>query len=216
MFSATLTCGMISGSCATTRTPAARDAVGSAKVTGFPSSSTVPPSIDNAPMSTLSSVDLPAPFSPISAVTSPARKSTLTSRSACTGPNCLLTPIMRRAGSVPGVAAASGATGFTGSVAGPVTGIPTARSGALEAGGGGVGGVHDLRLGDRLRRQRGAVADLGDQGADRVAAHVVPVDVQRGVESVRRRARLPRLAGDVGPEPDADHVGGRHLGVDSA
>ena len=42
--------------------------------------------------------DLPAPLSPISAVTSPARSSRLTSDSACTGPKFLETWSSRSSG----------------------------------------------------------------------------------------------------------------------
>ena len=48
-----------------------------------------------APVMILISVDLPAPFSPTSAWTSPARSSNDTSRSACTPPNDLLIELSR-------------------------------------------------------------------------------------------------------------------------
>src|SRR5262249_7933996 len=153
-------------SCATTRTPAAREAVGSANRTCSPSSSISPWSGASAPISTLSSVDLPAPFSPISAVTSPEANSTLTSRSARTGPKALLTPVIRRA----------------------AWAFPVIGSGALQRGTADRARVHDLRPRDGLRRQRGAAPQRVDQCAHRVPAHVVAVDVQRGDVAVRGRA----------------------------
>src|SRR6476659_3367009 len=48
----------------------------------------------------LTSVDLPAPLSPTSATTSPARTSSSMSFSACTAPNLLDTPVMDRTVSV--------------------------------------------------------------------------------------------------------------------
>src|SRR3990170_4971806 len=53
---------------------------------------TVPWSGERKPLAIPSNVDFPDPFSPTSAWISPARQSTLTSRSACTGPNALDTP----------------------------------------------------------------------------------------------------------------------------
>src|SRR6185436_15690825 len=50
---------------------------------------TVPSSGARKPLAIPSSVDFPDPFSPTRAWISPARQSTLTSRSACTAPNAL-------------------------------------------------------------------------------------------------------------------------------
>src|SRR5436309_82444 len=56
-----------------------------------------PASGRTAPLSTFISVDLPAPFSPTRAWTSPRRSTRLTPRSACVGPKCLWMPtIVRR------------------------------------------------------------------------------------------------------------------------
>src|ERR1044072_619664 len=64
------------------------------------------------PESSLVSVDLPAPLSPTSAVTSPRWRSRSTSDRACTPPKCLLSPRPDRIGSsataVTARAAASG------------------------------------------------------------------------------------------------------------
>src|SRR6185369_14262378 len=58
--------------------------IGDSGVTGFPSSSMLPASGAYTPVSTLISVDLPAPFWPMSACTSPARNVSSTPASACT------------------------------------------------------------------------------------------------------------------------------------
>src|SRR4051794_31017009 len=65
---------------------------GPAIETGFPSKLTLPASIVWMPEIALTRVDLPAPLSPTSATTSPARASKSTSSKACTGPKRLLTP----------------------------------------------------------------------------------------------------------------------------
>src|SRR5579862_1898152 len=58
--------------------------------TGFPSNRTSPESGACVPATHLTSVDLPAPLSPTSAMTSPSRTSKLTPASACTEPNDLV------------------------------------------------------------------------------------------------------------------------------
>src|SRR5437763_15753801 len=50
------------------------------------------------PATHLTSVDLPAPLSPTSAITSPARAWKSTPRSACTAPKCLCTPRSSKSG----------------------------------------------------------------------------------------------------------------------
>ena len=62
-------------------------------VTGWPSKTISPPSIGWMPATHLISVDLPAPLSPTSAMTSPARTSKSTSVSACTEPKRLRDPV---------------------------------------------------------------------------------------------------------------------------
>src|SRR5437773_4862545 len=59
---------------------------------GRPSISTVPSSGWSAPERTLTLVDLPLPFSPRSACTSPPRNEIETSRTATTASNRLVTP----------------------------------------------------------------------------------------------------------------------------
>src|SRR5436305_6924632 len=67
-------------------------------VTGSPSKSTSPESYGWMPAMHLISVDLPAPLSPTSAMTSPSRTSKSTSVSACTEPKLLLIPRTASAG----------------------------------------------------------------------------------------------------------------------
>src|SRR5690242_1886030 len=64
--------------------PCASACFGDAILTGVPSISMVPLSAVTAPARILTSVDFPAPFSPTSACTSPARTSKSTPESACT------------------------------------------------------------------------------------------------------------------------------------
>src|SRR5438045_2204817 len=59
-------------------------------VTASPATLIEPESAVTAPVTILISVDLPAPFSPMSACTSPARRPKETSRNACTPANDLL------------------------------------------------------------------------------------------------------------------------------
>src|SRR5262245_54837296 len=69
--------------------------------TGFPSQKICPWSGAKIPAMVLIVTDLPAPLSPISAVTWPAGSSRSTSWSACTGPKFFETPLRRRRGSAP-------------------------------------------------------------------------------------------------------------------
>ena len=92
MFSITVRSGISGSSWKTTPTPAASDAPGSRGANGSSRSRTSPLSARNTPDMTLTSVDLPAPFSPSSACTSPPRTSKLTSCSACTPANALDRP----------------------------------------------------------------------------------------------------------------------------
>src|SRR5271170_4451741 len=71
---------------------------GVAKATGFPKSSISPTSALCAPDKTLSSVDLPAPFSPRSAWISDGPTSRWTFSSASTPGKRLLTPVILRIG----------------------------------------------------------------------------------------------------------------------
>src|SRR5829696_8558428 len=65
---------------------------GFAGVKCLPSRSISPASGRHAPLSTFMSVLLPAPFSPISACTSPGATSSATSRRACVAPKRFCTP----------------------------------------------------------------------------------------------------------------------------
>ena len=71
---------------------------GSAILTAAPSISISPPSGCSTPPTMFISVDLPAPFSPISACTSPARSSKDTPVSARTAPKRLVMPVSLRSG----------------------------------------------------------------------------------------------------------------------
>src|SRR5689334_17576467 len=67
-------------------------------LTGWPSKTTSPESAAWIPAMHLISVDLPAPLSPSSAITSPRRTSRSTSVSACTEPNDFETSRSSRTG----------------------------------------------------------------------------------------------------------------------
>src|ERR1700722_2989429 len=75
-------------------TPWRRAACGPDGANGRPSSSIWPPSGCSAPLSTFISVDLPAPFSPTRAWTSPGRTSRATERKATVEPKRLWIPVM--------------------------------------------------------------------------------------------------------------------------
>src|SRR3954447_12824609 len=66
------------------------------EASGCPSISMVPRSAASAPEMILMRVDLPAPFSPTMACTSPATSSKSTPRRACTPPYRFSTPVSRR------------------------------------------------------------------------------------------------------------------------
>src|SRR5271163_1936343 len=119
-----------------------------------------------------SRVDLPAPFSPISASTSPARAASPTPSNAWTGPNRLSMPSISRTGSL--IAPAPRARELT---ARPHHGLPVLRG-------------DDGRRRDSLGRQRLVFADRLHQHAHRGTADVPPADVQRRLVATRR-ARLP-------------------------
>src|SRR3954464_9370465 len=81
--------------------PASCAACGEGKATSRPSNSIRPESFAYTPVSTLIKVDLPAPFCPISACTSPRATSKCASRSAATPTNALLIPRMDSRGVEP-------------------------------------------------------------------------------------------------------------------
>src|SRR5438309_2450050 len=72
--------------------PSLRASAGEPRRRRRPPISTAPSSGWTKPLAIPSNVDFPDPFSPTSAWISPARQSTLTSRSACTAPNAFDTP----------------------------------------------------------------------------------------------------------------------------
>src|SRR4051794_15076874 len=74
---------------------------------GWPSISIEPRSADSAPAMILMRVDLPAPFSPTIACTSPDCRSRSTPRSACTPPYRFSTPLRRSTDGPPDVCAVS-------------------------------------------------------------------------------------------------------------
>src|SRR5688572_669612 len=79
--------------------PQRRACKGSAGTNGWPSSSMLPSSAEQAPLRIFIRVLLPAPFSPISAWTSPGATSRLTLRNARVAPKLFRTPAIRsRAG----------------------------------------------------------------------------------------------------------------------
>src|SRR3972149_11479454 len=78
--------------------PSARADAGLRRCAACPRISIVPPSGWCAPVMTLISVDLPAPFSPSNACTSPARSENDTPLSARTAPNDFVTQLSCRRG----------------------------------------------------------------------------------------------------------------------
>src|SRR5689334_5172630 len=82
----------------TTSIPSLDASFGLLTWTGFPSKMISPLSGAWMPATVLTRVDLPAPLSPTSAMTSPARTSKSTSASACTDPNDFVIPRSSRVG----------------------------------------------------------------------------------------------------------------------
>src|SRR5277367_4277501 len=78
--------------------PLPRASSGPLGANGFPSNSIAPESACNAPLITFMSVLFPAPFSPMSACTSPARSSKPTPSSATVAPKLLRISVSRNMG----------------------------------------------------------------------------------------------------------------------
>src|SRR5712691_611406 len=78
--------------------PSFAESFGPWMCTSLPSKRISPLSAECVPATHLISVDLPAPLSPTSAITSPARTSKSTSDSACTEPNDLVMSRSSRSG----------------------------------------------------------------------------------------------------------------------
>src|SRR6202161_2421646 len=81
--------------------PSASASLGPWRCTGFPSQRISPPSGAHRPETVLISEDLPAPLSPISAVTLPGGIDRSTSVKARTGPNVLVTFLSSSSATVP-------------------------------------------------------------------------------------------------------------------
>src|SRR5512147_3258251 len=126
--------------------PRSAEALGSLRKTCVPLSSIDPESGCNAPLNSLSRVDLPAPFSPTRACTSPGRSSKSTSLSARTPGKLLDT-----ASSLRGLAAPDGAAAGS---RGGTPGGPVALSGLLRKARdilfGYEGNIHDVAFWDLL------------------------------------------------------------------
>src|SRR5262245_49453877 len=76
--------------------PSRRLSAGLSRLRSVPPTTMVPASGSRKPLAIPRSVDFPDPFSPTRAWISPARQSTLTSRTAWTAPNALDTPLRVR------------------------------------------------------------------------------------------------------------------------
>ncbi len=106
-FSATVRSGRSAGSWRTMASPNARASSGDAPVRAVPTISTEPESAASAPEATAISVDLPAPFSPTRAWTSPARTSRSTDLRART-PGKVFSMAVRRRAMAPATSSLSG------------------------------------------------------------------------------------------------------------
>src|SRR4051794_27832155 len=162
--------------------PASWAAWGEEKATSRPSNSMRPESIAYTPVSTLMSVDLPAPFCPIRACTSPRATSNRASRNAGTPRNCLLMPCMESRSS--GRSATDGPS-FLGRTTVPMpaapgpTGARCCRCGSV----GLVDVVGGVVLGEQL-------VGVDDQRRDRLATGVVHHRLEG--ERAEARAALDR------------------------
>ena len=110
-FSATVRLGDSASSWWMVTMPSARAAAGSGIATASPARRMLPPgSAWCTPARIFISVDLPAPFSPIRAWTSPAQAENVTPASARDGPNVLAIARISSSGTVPGALAGSPAS----------------------------------------------------------------------------------------------------------
>src|SRR5438034_5746944 len=192
-----------------TRMPEPCAARGELRWTGCPSTKTRPVSGRCSPSSTRISVDLPAPFSPISAVISPALKATDTSRSACTAPKRLLTPSTETTGPVIGgrLRMKPPAMRPPAPEAKESLGLATER--VLELGeilAADQGGVLEIVLLHLLAR--GLVVERLDGGGAVLGA----VQPHRAAEA-RRLAGAEGLAGTGAIDTDADDILRLHAGI---
>src|SRR6476659_6839952 len=168
----------------------------------------------------LTSVDLPAPLSPTSATTSPARTSSSMSFSACTAPNLLDTPVMDRtvsvaAGEVVVVMVPSSAQARSGARLGEVAGADggdrvdaVLDDGVLDVGlghgHGRVGGVGGLGL-DRLAGGHGLVT--GEDALDGGELGVLAGHRRQRVDAATLEGGDGATGGAVVGGVDADQTG---------
>src|SRR3954466_11678780 len=211
MFSETVSSGNSWGSWYTVAIPSAMASPVEWIATGRPSNSIVPVSAASTPEMILIMVDLPAPFSPTSAWTRPARMVMSPLRMARTAPKRFETPVRCSRGAAAAGAGASGAGGGGGGAAG-------AGSGAWVAGAGSVEAACALDCGAREgwstvivselpveRARAGGPARRGTAGPTAwssvvVLVHVVLGDDQRRPEEQRLRRGVVLDRGQVGAD----------------
>src|SRR4051794_36486764 len=176
--------------------PASWAAWGEEKATSRPSNSIRPESLAYTPVSTLISVDLPAPFCPIRACTSPRATSKRASRSAGTPRNCLLMPCIESRG-----AGRSATVAFF-----PEDGAPNrARAGSTGPNrGSGAAGRSSVGLADVVGRVvlGEQLVGVDDQRRNRLAARVVlhRLEGERPEAGAALHRRVEVTGGD-GSEP---------------
>src|SRR3954471_4960136 len=200
--------------------PSAEASVGAWIDTGSPLNRISPPSIGWIPATHLTSVDLPAPLSPTSAVTSPARTVKSTSCSTCTAPKLFDTAFSCRIGSLivpssalgcpsqgsgPGAGRREGSTSRTRAPGHWVTWCRASADAELGAVGGQVAHAHLGGL-DRLGVDHRLDVVLGDQlrveqhRLDRPAALRVVLGLGRDLVRGRLVA-LGQRGGQLGGRP---------------
>src|SRR3954466_7890088 len=142
-----------------------------------------PESLTYTPVSTLMSVDLPAPFCPIRACTSPRATSKRASRSAGTPRNCLLMPCIESSG-----AGGSATDGPSLPEDGAPSTVPTEHARETVAAGPGQGPVRQHRA-----AQRPGAAGAGSVGRVDVVGRVVLGEQLVGVDDQRGNRRPSRV-----------------------
>src|ERR1044072_8093876 len=153
------------------------------------------------PATHLINVDLPAPLSPTSAVTSPGRTVKSTSCSTWTGPKLLLIPISSRRGSLifpPHPLGGRAPTGPGGPPPGGGGGDTELGADSLEIAGADLVGLHVALVDDPLDLVLGDQERLGQHGLDLALALGVVTRVGRDLVGgllVARGERLGELGG---------------------
>src|SRR5262245_48775673 len=175
--------------------PSRRARTGSLSVMSCSRTSSVPASGWWAPVTTLMSVDLPAPFSPTRACTSPGRRSKETPLSACTPANDLRTPVRHRSGFiflVPTLCVGMLASPLRGATAGTRKGPSVPREGRSRA---------------AERRKLHSHAERGNEGDVILAFRPVPLgrDQLRG-EAPERQSHRRHIAGRNGVSREQIHA----------